>query len=47
MTLSGNSVTRCLSHNAFVGLFGAGYLDQEAKKRVVGAAREAAAAFQQ
>ncbi len=47
MTLSGNSVTHCLSHNAFVGLFGAGYLDQEANKRVIGAAREAAAAFQQ
>ncbi len=47
MTLSGNSVKRCLSHKAFVGLFGAGYLDQEANKSVIGAAREAAAAFQQ
>lgn len=28
---------------AFVGLFGAGYLDQEANKRVIGAAREAEA----
>ena len=47
MTPSGNSVKRCLSHKAFVGLFGAGYLDQEANKSVIGAAREAAAAFQQ
>ena len=45
MTLSGE--LRHAPLVAFVGLFGAGYLDQEANKRVIPAAREAAAAFQQ
>ena len=45
MTLSGELRHALLV--AFVGLFGAGYLDQEATKRVIPAAREAAAAFQQ